>query len=293
MRLLACPKPHLLKFEWFTVRSHYCLVFLLAGVLGAAQPAGSLFPDTTLEAVVRSHVFAKRDNKEPLAEADVKTLSSISGKGKAVRSLAGLEKCSALALLELTGGEIADLSPIKDLTNIQSLTLAHNKIKDISALAGLTNLQYLDLTGNEVSDLRPLANLKSLNSLYLSSNKIADLSPLAGLERVWSLYLDGNLVTDLKPVAGMKWLSSLDLKNNKVADLSPLSPLTSLHYLFLDGNPVQSLAPLVAMGKKDTEAEKRFAPFWTVSLSEKQLGGGKRAEMAELKKYSHTVLLNK
>jgi len=275
------------------MRSHYFFVPLLAGVLGAAEPAASLFPDPVLEGVVRSHVFAKRDNKEPLVETDVKSLSSISGKGKAVKSLKGLEKCSALALLELTDGEIADLSPIKDLTNIQSLTLARNKITDISALTGLTNLQYLDLTGNAVADLRPLANLKSLNSLYLSSNKIADLTPLAGLERVWSLYLDGNLVTDLKPLAGMKWLSSLDLKNNKVADLSPLAGLNSLHYLFLDGNPLQSLAPLVAMGKKDTEAEKRFAPFWTVSLSEKQLSGGRRAEATELKKYSHTVLLNK
>ena len=275
------------------MRLHYFFVPLLVGVLGAADPVVPLFPDATLEGVVRSHVFAKRDNKEPLVETDVKTLSSISGKGKAVRSLAGLEKCSALALLELTDGEITDLTPIKALTNIQSLTLARNKIKDISALAGLTNLQYLDLTGNEVSDLRPLTNLKSLNSLYLSSNKIADLTPLTGLERVWSLYLDGNLVTDLKPVGGMKWLSSLDLKNNKVSDLSPLAQLNSLHYLFLDGNPVKSLAPLVAMGKKDTEAEKRFAPFWTVSLSEKQLSGAKRAEAAELKKFAHTVLLNK
>lgn len=269
------------------------LIPLLAGVLGAAEPAASLFPDSVLEGVVRSHVFAKRDNTEPLAESDVKSLSSITGKDKAVRSLKGLEKCSALALLELTGGGISDLAPIKDLANIQSLTLARNKITDISALAGLTNLQYLDLTGNAVADLRPLAKLKSLNSLYLSGNRIADLAPLAGLDHVWSLYLDGNLVTDLKPLAGMKWLSSLDLKNNKVADLSPVAALNSLHYLFLDGNPLKTLAPLVAMGRKDTEGEKRFAPFWTVSLSEKQLTGARRAEAAELKKFAHTVLLNK
>lgn len=66
-------------------------------------------------------------------------LSTISGKGKGIRDLKGLEKCSALALLELPDGEVTDLAPIKDLTNIQSLTLARNKIKDISPLAGLAN----------------------------------------------------------------------------------------------------------------------------------------------------------
>jgi len=274
-------------------------LFSLALVPAAGQvanekdkPAAALFPDPNLEAVVRSHVFGKRDNKEPLTVDDVKSLSVISGRDKPIKSLSGIEKCAALMMLELTGSEITDLTPLRELTNLQSITLSRNKVKDLSPLAGMARLQYLELSGNQVSDLSPLKQLVALNSLYLSGNAVADLSPLAGMERLWSLYIDGNNVTDLAPVAGMKWLSTLDARRNKIKDLTPLAGLTNLKYLMLDGNQISDLTPLVTMAKKDAAGEKRFAPYWQVWLGGNPLSGAaKSTQLAELKKYSHTVSL--
>ena len=58
----------------------------------------------------------------------------------------------------------------------------------------------------------------------------------------------------------------------------------------LDGNQISDLSVLVEMAKKDAEGEKRFAPFWTVTLSGNPLSGAaKDAQLAELTKYSNAV----
>ena len=87
-----------------------------------------IFPDKNLEAVVRQYVFEKRNTEEPITAEDVENISTIEGKNKYVKDLTGLEKCYSLALLDLEGNEIHDLSPIKELTNLQSVNLANNKI---------------------------------------------------------------------------------------------------------------------------------------------------------------------
>ena len=89
-----------------------------------AKKVVSIFPDKSLEKVVRRYVFAKRDNSEPLTADDVKNISTIEGKGKGIRDLRGLEQCKALQLLDLEDNDIADIDPIMDLKLLQSVNLA-------------------------------------------------------------------------------------------------------------------------------------------------------------------------
>src|SRR5687767_125907 len=140
------------------------VVVLSIGSLVLAVPASaqSIFPDKNLESTVRKFVFEKRNNDMPITEEDVVNISTIQGKKKGIKNLAGLEKCRSLALLDLEENEIEDVSPIKDLKGIQSLTLAKNKIKDVKPLEGLTKLQYLQLSNNQISDVAPLAKLEAM-----------------------------------------------------------------------------------------------------------------------------------
>src|SRR4051812_3937421 len=97
-----------------------CLIFIsLALVLLNLAKADDLFPDKNLEAAVRQQVFEKRNKPDPLVEADVVNISTVVGKGKKITSLAGLEKCKSLALLDLENNEIVDLEPIKELKLVQ------------------------------------------------------------------------------------------------------------------------------------------------------------------------------
>lgn len=285
-----------MRCRFAIVRRVGLLVVLVAGAGAIAgqrmASAADLFPDKNLEAVVRQYVFAKRDNNQPLVEADVQNISTIVGRKRGIKDLRGLEKCVSLALLDLAENEIVDLAPIKDLGEIQSLTLFKNKIADVKPIAGLKKLQYLQLSHNQISDLGPLAQLTEMRSLYLDYNQIKDLGPVANMKKAWSLYVRGNKVSDLKPVSGLKWLSSLDLRNNEVSDLSPIAGLTELRYLMLDRNKIADLAVLVKMAQTDAAGPKRFAPFWRIFLHGNPLGEPTKGQIEELKKHGGRVYLD-
>jgi Leucine-rich repeat (LRR) protein len=255
-----------------------------------AVQAQSIFPDKNLENAVRREVFEKKFNDMPLTEEDVVNISTIVGKNKGIKSLAGLEKCRSLADLNVEGNEIEDVSPIKDLKILQTLTLAKNKIKDVKPLEGLIKLQYLELSNNQITDLAPLAKLENMRSLYLERNQIKDLGPVAGMPKLWSLYLEGNQVDNLAPISGLKSLEILDVRGNAVSDLSPLQGLNRWTYLFLDNNKVTDLGVLIAMAKADKEGAQRFAPFWNVYLSGNPLSDdAKKTQLETLKKYAKMV----
>lgn len=265
-----------------------CLSLAGGGVL-----ADDLFPDKNLEAVVRQQVFEKRNKPDPLVEDDVKNIAIISGKGKKITNLAGLEKCKSLLSLDLENNEIADLAPIKDLKLIQSLNIAKNKITSIAPLTELTALQYIEMQNNQVSDLSPLAKIKPLGFLDVSNNQVKDIAPLAELNKLHALYLTANPIEDFKPLASLKNMERLDLRSTGISDLSPLAELTEWQsHLFLHGNKITDLSVLVAMAKKDFEGQKRFAPFWKVYLGENPLSdAAKTTQIEELKKYGVRVFL--
>ena len=267
------------------------LAALAVCLIGSAAQA-DLFPDKNLEAAVRQQVLAKRDKPEPLVAEDVANVSTVVGKGKAIKSLAGLEACKALASLELDNNEIADLAPLAQLKSLQLLSLANNKIASIAPLAELATLQYLNLSGNEVADLAPLAKLVSLNSLYLGKNKIADVTPVAGLKKLWSLYIDENQIADIKPLAALTGLSTFSAKGNQIADLAPLAEMKVRNLYFLDNNKIVDLAPLVALAKADAEQGKSLTPFWRIWLSGNPLSeAAKNEQVPALKQLGAKVEL--
>ena len=254
--------------------------------------AEDLFPDKGLEAAVRKEVFAKRYNTEPLTKDDVKNISQVMGKGKGIKSLAGLEHCVAVQEIDLENNEITDLTPLAGLKLVQSLTLARNKIESIAPLAELERIQYLELSNNSVSDIAPLAKMTNMRSLYLSDNKITKIDVVKGLKKTWTLYLAGNKVEDFSPIGELKWLTSLDLRGCNIEKLDFLKPLTELNYVMLAENKISDLSTLVEMAKADEQ--KRFAPFWRLYLYDNPLSEkAKNEQVAELKSLGARVFLEK
>ncbi len=266
MRLLVRLLPSLLAFA------------VLLPALSAA--ADEVVPDESLRAVLKE-LAKKKSGKEDLTDAVLGDVFFLEAPKKGIKSLAGLERCVNLALIDLSGNEIADVTPLSGLTNVQSLDLAGNKIKDVGPLKDLKKLQYLKLEKNEVESIAALSELTAMQALYLSDNKVADLGPLSKMEKLASLYLANNQVADLKPIAGLKWIGSLDLKGNQVADVAPLSGLTEQRYTFLQDNKVTDLGPLVEAAKKDAAGDKRFAPYWHLYLTGNPLSEQAKTEQIE------------
>ncbi|MCA9191877.1 MAG: leucine-rich repeat domain-containing protein [Planctomycetales bacterium] len=241
--------------------------------------AEDLFPDKGLEAAVRHEVFAKRYNEEPLTKDDVKNISQLHGKGKGIKSLAGLENCLAIQEIDLENNEIVDLEPMRGLKLLLSINLAGNKIESIEPLSELTRVQYLELSGNAVQGIGPIAKMINMRSLYLSNNKIEKIEVFENLPKVWTCYLAGNPVKDFGPVGKLRWLSSADFSNCHLENLDFLRPLSEIKYLNCQENKLSDLQVLVEMAQSDKE--RRFAPFWEIYLKGNPLSEKAKTEQLE------------
>ncbi|MFD1454874.1 MucBP domain-containing protein [Levilactobacillus lanxiensis] len=94
--------------------------------------------------------------------------------------LDGLEYATNLETLMMGGGgtddesyqnfgNIKNVSPLKNLTSLETLWLSNNQISDVSPLAGLTNLTELRLHDNFIADFSSLKNIPadvSDNQMY-------------------------------------------------------------------------------------------------------------------------------
>ena len=83
------------------------------------------------------------------------------------------------------------LSPkLKLLRNLKKLDISGSsrdgiwKLNDLSPLKDLTQLQLLDVSCTQVSDLTPLKDLKQLQHLYVYSTQVSDLTPLKDLTQL-------------------------------------------------------------------------------------------------------------
>ena len=149
--------------------------------------------------------------------------------------------------LDFSDTELADLTPLAQLSALESLDLRLTKVSDIYTLAHLTALQKLNLMSTQVSDITPLAHLTALESLNLRGTKVSDLTPLAHLTALESLDLMSTQVSDITPLAHLTALYSLDLSDIHVSDLTPLTHLTALQYLDLWNTQVIDLTPLAQL----------------------------------------------
>src|SRR4029450_8530766 len=99
-----------------------------------SQSARAGLPDKNLEAVVRSVIFEKKDNTNEITDDDLKKVFVLKGKGKGIKDLTGMEKCTNLLELDLAKTEIVDVAPLNEIKNLQSLDLSNNKIADVTPL---------------------------------------------------------------------------------------------------------------------------------------------------------------
>ena len=255
---------------------------LLLSVSSPAE-AASLILDKNLESAVRD-VLKKTDPKKPLTADDLKDVYILKSRGKEIMTLSGLEKCTNLASLDLSNNAVKDLKPLADLKNLQSLDLSNNRIEDLTPLGKLVKLQYLKLDGNKIEEINGLKDLKKLSALYLSKNRIKSLKPLEEMSKLSSLYLDGNRISNISSLKKLKWLSSLDLTDNFITNVMPLSGMTELRYTMLNNNRISDISALVIMAMKDSEGDRRFAPYWNLYLAGNPLSNSsKTAHLAELK----------
>ena len=148
--------------------------------------------------------------------------------------LSALKEMKNLEYLSIEYGNLTTLSGIDSLGKIKSLYICKSELSDISAVSGLSRLEYLQLDSNRISDISPLSELTGLESLYLMGNSISDISPLSNLTGLKSLNLNDNSISDISALSGLTKMGILHLRNNSISDYSPIYALP-LTYIEVSG----------------------------------------------------------
>jgi len=168
---------------------------------------------------------------------------------------AGLTDLSSLAGTGVTeillyGNRISDLTPLKDMTQLEVLVLEGNNIRDVSPLKGLTNLRVLILGDNPIADFTPLAGIydqledKDFELTDSATVQFAD-SALEDAVRGMIGKKEGELTA--ADVADITCLDFYELDNKVITDLGGLEYFTSLEEIHLTGSAVCDLGPLAGL----------------------------------------------
>ena len=87
---------------------------------------------------------------------DIKTICSksaplaeLSIANNRLTSLAGIQHCQALTLLDVSGNPLTSVTPLLKLKKIQTLVASNTGIKDKSALSGIASLRHIVLGETE------------------------------------------------------------------------------------------------------------------------------------------------
>ena len=200
-----------------------------------------------------------------------------------LRNINPIVNMDKLVYLNLNFTRIEDLSPIKNLTNLEVFTmdlcplalteqnlacfdnlvkmkflgLRNRVIRNLEHFRNMTEMAELELSGNAINDLSPLENMTKLQILNLSTNpSLVDLSPLHKMKKLKKLIINGAkfgktitvamLIEDISVVKELESLEVLESNfNKKLKDISPLQYCQKLEEVdFNDCFGIADITPL-------------------------------------------------
>lgn len=200
--------------------------------------------------VLRSSLLGYDTNKDGYVSYDeLKAIDFIqvdSDKGKTLEDISCLKYAENLETCYLNNTNISDLTPIAGLKNLKRLYIYNDeKIADISALKNLTQLAILNISGTKVTDITSLATLKNLERLDISKTDITNISAIGNLKDLKWLNMNDTKVTDISALESTTALRYFLAKNTGISDITPLCMAEYLHNVFLDNcSNVSTITPL-------------------------------------------------
>ena len=198
------------------------------------------------------HIWAKKTYRE-MVMADARSLHLTVDGGASVRSnevrlphrlrsLAPLTIFPSLRNLRVSSGQISDLSPLRKLSNLQSVSLKGCvRLSSIGELTNCHNLESLFVTSTNIDDLTPLQSLTRLRKVGISDTRVTNLATLRTAP-VESLGISGLHLDSLSPVnASIKSLSMF----GTVVDISRLHEFRELERLEIEIRSAGELVHIV------------------------------------------------
>ncbi len=207
--------------------------------------ADAVIPDAALAAALRAALG--KPSGADICEEELGAIMTLSLTG--VHDFTGLELCTGLKTLAISGGSRVVTHTVKSLVNLETLSFYQLNLQDgdLSDIGVLTKLKLLQIRYASITSLAPfssLADLEELNVEYCNINSVAPLSAMTQLRRL-SIY--SNAVTDISPLSGMTGLWFLNIGANPITDISSLFMMTNLRDFIMANCNVSDISALEEM----------------------------------------------
>jgi hypothetical protein len=251
-------------------------LLLLGGLLFIANLVDPVvhFADPNLEKAIREKIHQPT---APLSRLDLLAITKLDASGRGIRRLEGIESLRRLAVLNLKGNAVEDLSPLSGLGMLSELDLGDNQITNLEAvnfrrilhvpLHSLSLRNNVAKDKNKLSDIRLLSELLQIETLDLQDNNIKDIVPLSHLYSLKDLNLRGNGIQNIEPLAGLTGLISLNIHTNPVeTGLDALSHLENLQTLIMRNVPIGKNFQFLGRLKKLQKLNIRNSAIADVSI---------------------------
>ena len=157
----------------------------------------------------------------------------------------------------------ADLSPLADLPNLESLDLWSYKGQALWADASVQRLSFVH-AAERSANLAPLVTWKALSSLNLGRGVVKGalsvlpmvrllalpgcddmhFAALSGYTALETLFAYDSSVSDLAPLAGCTQLEKVELSNSGITDIDPLADKPALKEVSIAGTGVTHISRL-------------------------------------------------
>ena len=164
-----------------------------------------------------------------------------------------LKQLKNLEELTLHNSNITNIAPLAELSHVQRLNLDNcNQITDLTPIGQLTNLRKLSATYcDKIRNIGPIGQLTNLRVLTLRHLGLEDISALASLEHLEDLTFLQSQIVNLESIRNLKNLRRVDLNDNvSITDEHVSFPENStLESVFLSCCSITTLRPLLKSSK--------------------------------------------
>lgn len=149
----------------------------------------------------------------------------------------GLKVLKNLSKIRLGFNELADISFVSDLSNLEEIYLNNNLIEDLTPLNQLKKLRVVDLSYNNIENIATFRRHEYITNLYLTGNRITDLSPISTLYGLKKLHIGKNNIDSVDHISGLLEIDELDISyaNVSATDIFGLDYFNQLEYIDMSG----------------------------------------------------------
>lgn len=159
-------------------------------------------------------------------------LESLILKNNRISDISALKECQALVFVDVSDNfglnadnsecGVADLSPLYEITSIETLIAGYNLVENLMGIESMTGLKHLDLSGNFVDDISYINMLPCIETVVLHYNSLITIDGFKDNKVIKHLDVSQNLITHFDVILTMTSLETLNWSQNNIQDYGPI-----------------------------------------------------------------------